>query len=75
MATVNYLLVDFNADSNSSIAYEMLEGFLPGNNTTWSLNYNQQLSKLFQLSVSYNGRNSEGGKTIHVGSMEVRAYF
>ncbi|WP_461641129.1 hypothetical protein [Labilibaculum euxinus] len=75
IATINYLLVDFNADSNSSIAYEMLEGFLPGNNTTWSLGYNQQLSKLFQLSVSYNGRNSEGGKTIHVGSMEVRAYF
>ncbi|PKQ62784.1 hypothetical protein BZG02_11330 [Labilibaculum filiforme] len=75
MATVNFLMVDFNAESNSSIAYEMLEGFLPGNNTTWSLGYNQQLSNIFQLSVSYNGRNSEGGKTIHVGSMEVRAYF
>ncbi len=75
MATVNFLTVDYNADSNSSIAYEMLEGFLPGNNTTWSLGYNQQLSKLFQLSVSYNGRSSEIGKTIHVGNVEVRAYF
>lgn len=75
MATVNFLTVDYNEDSNSSIAYEMLEGFLPGNNTTWSLGYNQQLSKLFQLSISYNGRSSEIGKTIHVGNVEVRAYF
>jgi len=75
MAAANFLTVDYNADPNTSIAYEMLEGFLPGNNTTWSIGYNQQLSKLFQLSATYNGRNSEGGKTIHVGSMEVRAYF
>lgn len=75
MASANFLTVDYNAESNTSIAYEMLDGFLPGKNTTWSIGYNQQLSKLFQLSFSYNGRNSEGGKTIHVGSMEVRAYF
>ena len=75
MATFNFLMVDFNAESNSSIAYEMLEGFLLGNNTTWSLGYNQQLNKLFQLSISYNGRSSETGKTIHMGSMKVRAYF
>jgi hypothetical protein len=75
MATFNFLLVEYNDDSSSSIAYEMLEGFLPGNNTTWSLSYKQQLSKLFQLSINYKGRNSEGSKTVHVGSMEVRAYF
>ncbi|WP_372751597.1 hypothetical protein [Labilibaculum sp.] len=75
MATFNFLLVDYNDDSSSSIAYEMLEGFSPGNNSTWSLSYKQQLSKLFQLNISYNGRNSEGSKSIHVGNMEVRAYF
>ena len=74
-ASFNFLNVDFNADSNSSIAYEMLEGFLPGNNSTWSLGYNQQLSKVFQINISYNGRQSESGKAIHVGSMEIRAYF
>lgn len=74
-ATANFLKVKYNGDTNTSLAYEMLEGYLPGNNTTWSLGYNQQVSKLFQLNISYNGRNSESGKTIHVGSMEVRAYF
>ncbi|WP_421920906.1 hypothetical protein [Marinifilum sp.] len=75
MAGVNYLHLDYNANTNSSIAYEMLEGFLPGNNSTWNLGYNQQLSKVLQMNITYNGRQSEGGKTIHVGSMEVRAYF
>ncbi|NOU60832.1 hypothetical protein [Marinifilum caeruleilacunae] len=75
LANLNFLHLDYNADTNSSIAYEMLEGFLPGNNSTWSLAYNQQVSKVFQMNISYNGRQSEGGKTIHVGSMEVRAYF
>lgn len=74
-ASFNFLNLDYNEDSNTSIAYEMLEGFLPGNNSTWNLGYNQQLSKVFQMNITYNGRQSEGGKTIHVGSMEVRAYF
>lgn len=74
-ASFNFLNIDYNDNSGTSIAYEMLEGFLPGNNSTWSLSYNQQLSKVFQMNISYNGRQSEGGKTIHVGSMEVRAYF
>lgn len=75
MGSVNFLNVDYNSNSNTSVAYEMLEGFLPGKNTTWSLAYNQQVSKLFQINLSYNGRNSETGKTIHVGSVEIRAYF
>ncbi|MDQ2179680.1 hypothetical protein [Marinifilum sp. D714] len=74
-AAINFLNLKYNSDSNTSIAYEMLEGFLPGNNSTWNLAYNQQLSKVFQMNISYNGRQSEGGKTIHVGSMELRAYF
>jgi len=74
-ASFNFLNIDFNAESNTSIAYEMLEGFLPGKNASWSLAFNQQLSKIFQLNITYNGRQSEMGKIIHLGGMEVRAYF
>ncbi|RXQ92988.1 hypothetical protein EO244_10975 [Ancylomarina salipaludis] len=74
-ASVHYLSLKYNSDNNSSIAYEMLEGFLPGNNMTWSLNYQQQLSKTFQMNINYRGRQSEGNSAIHVGSMELRAYF
>jgi len=74
-ASVHYLNLSYNSDSNSSIAYEMLEGYLPGNNMTWSLNYQQQLSKTFQMNINYRGRQSEESTAIHVGSMELRAYF
>ena len=74
-ATIHYLNLSYNSDSNSSIAYEMLEGFLPGNNMTWQLNYQQQLSKTFQMNISYRGRQAEANTAIHVGSVELRAYF
>jgi len=70
-----FIKFNYNAESNTSIAYEMLDGFLPGKNTTWKLNYNQQISKIFQINFSYNGRQNEKSKTIHVGNIEIRAYF
>ena len=74
-ATIHFLNISYNSDSNSSIAYEMLEGFLPGNNITWQLNYQQQLSKTFQMNINYRGRQAEENAAIHVGSVELRAYF
>ena len=74
-ASIHYLNLTYNSDSNSSIAYEMLEGFLPGNNMTWHLDYQQQLSKTFQMNINYRGRQSEESAVIHVGSVELRAYF
>lgn len=73
--SVHYLNLSYNSDSNTSIAYEMLEGFLPGNNMTWQLNYQQQLSKTFQMNINYRGRKAEENAAIHVGSVELRAYF
>ena len=75
IATVHYLNINYNSDSNNSISYEMLEGFLPGINMTWSLNYQQQLSKTFQMNINYRGRQAEKNTAIHVGTVELRAYF
>jgi hypothetical protein len=74
-ATFNLILIDFNAESNSQIAYEMLEGFKEGVNMTWGISYQRNIAKFLQLSVSYNGRSSKGSKVIHTGGMEVRAFF
>jgi len=74
-ASIHYLNLTYNSDSNSSIAYEMLEGYLPGNNITWSLNYQQQLSKTFQMNINYRGRQAEKNAAVHVGSVELRAFF
>jgi len=57
------------------VAYEMLEGLLPGNNYVWNIQLIQNLSKSLQLNLNYNARKSEDNKIIHTGNVEVRAYF
>lgn len=71
----NYLLIQYNADENTPLAYEMLEGFRKGNNATWSLSYQRSLSDNLQLNLIYDGRQSGNNKMVHVGSVQLRAYF
>jgi hypothetical protein len=53
----------------------MLEGLNPGSNITWEANYQRNISKHMQLSVNYNGRQSESSPIIHTGGVQVRAFF
>lgn len=71
----NFLIIDYNSDQNSSIAYEMLEGLKPGNNGTWSLRFQRKLAKNLELNIVYNGRVSEKTSVIHTGNMQLRAFF
>lgn len=75
LASFNFIQINYNGTSNTSLAYEMLEGLQPGQNMTWSLSYQRNLSDNMQLSLNYNGRKSEEVKTIHSGGVQVRAYF
>jgi hypothetical protein len=71
----NFINISYNADQNNSLAYEMLEGFKKGNNITWSLSYQRNLSEYLQLNLLYEGRQTPGNKMVHVGSVQLRAYF
>jgi hypothetical protein len=75
LATFNYIDILYNGDTRSSLAYEMLDALQPGKNTTWTVSYQRSLNKNMQLSLNYNGRDSEGAKTIHAGGAQVRAFF
>ncbi|MCT4560448.1 MAG: hypothetical protein N4A41_03645 [Crocinitomicaceae bacterium] len=67
--------INFDGIQNSALGFEMLEGLKNGRNYTWNLGYQRTLSKNLQISIQYNGRQSENSKTIHSGGMEVRAFF
>ncbi len=67
--------IKYNSEANSSVSFEMLEGLLPGTNYTWSISYQRTLLKNLQLSINYNGRKNQISKTIHIGSLQLRAYF
>lgn len=74
-ATLEWLKIDYNAEATQAVAYEMLEGLLPGNNARWTVNLQQQLLQGLQLTVNYQGRKSPEQATVHSGSVSVRALF
>lgn len=71
----NYIRIAYNGSQNTSLAFEMLEALKIGQNVTWGASYQRNLSNNLQLSITYDGRKSEGTKTIHIGGAQVRAYF
>ena len=73
--SVDYLNIAYNAADNTPLAYEMLDGYRTGNNASWNIAYQRNLSKYLQLNLVYNGRKSPDIKTIHIGSVQIRAYF
>jgi hypothetical protein len=52
-----------------------MEGLRPGNNLTWGISYQQNITTALQLSINYEGRRPEGLKTVHIGNVTVRAVF
>ncbi|MBD3636250.1 MAG: hypothetical protein HUJ25_02820 [Crocinitomicaceae bacterium] len=74
-ARMNYILITYTGSSNTSLAFEMLEGLKAGNNFTWGMSYQRKVAKNLQLNFNYNGRKSESSGAIHSGGMELRAFF
>lgn len=73
--SAHYIDVKFHGEGNNSLTYELLNGLQKGANYTWEMQWNRQLAKNFQMSIAYNGRAGEDIKTIHIGTMRVRAMF
>ena len=65
---------NFTGNNFSLVGNQMLDGLKPGKNQVWSVFFQQAISSLIQLNVNYEGRNS-GERTIHIGSMQVKASF
>ncbi|MDQ3190034.1 MAG: hypothetical protein M3Q58_00410 [Bacteroidota bacterium] len=75
LVNLNYIINEFNAPSNTLMAFEMLEGLQVGQNITWSISYQRNLSANMQLSLNYTGRTSEDLPAVHTGGVQVRAFF
>lgn len=74
-AFIKYSDIQFIGDSNTPVAYEMLEALQPGQNYSWNMILQKKILMGLQLSVSYEGRKSEGSDPIHIGRMQVSALF
>lgn len=70
-----YIGIQYNSSEQSSIAFEMLEGLSNGSNFTWTLGYQRILANHMQIGIQYNGRKASSNPIVHVGSVQVRAFF
>ncbi|MDC8098663.1 hypothetical protein [Chryseobacterium rhizosphaerae] len=64
----------FTGNNYSIVGNQMLDGLKPGKNQVWSVFIQQAINSFIQLNLNYEGRNS-GDRTIHIGSMQVKASF
>lgn len=71
----NYIDNQFEGSAFSPVAYTMLEGLQPGTNFTWSLLFQKRITKYLDANLSYLGRKSESSKTIHTGTIQLKAFF
>ncbi len=71
----NYYKNNFVGDSNSIISYVMMNGLQNGENYTWSVRFQRKLSRLIDINFIYQGRNSKNARTVHNGSIQLKAVF
>ena len=74
-ARVSFINIDFEGVANSPVGYELLNALNPGKNVTWSLVWQQKITRGLQLNLSYDGRASENSNVIHTGRVQVSALF
>ena len=66
---------DFDGNPNSPVGYQMLEGLQEGTNYTWAFLWSKKLNSYLNLNLNYKGRKSLNSKTIHTGSINLKAIF
>ena len=71
----NYFSNAYKGKANTPVAYQLLEGLEPGKNFTWSLLAQTKLTTFLDLNLSYFGRKTKTIKTIHTGTIQLKAYF
>ncbi len=72
---IDYINIKFPFTVNTPVAYEMLEGLLPGNNFTWQFSFQQSVTSVIEILLSYEGRKTKNNLFFHQGNVQVRANF
>lgn len=72
---INFYKNSFEGHANTPVSYQMLEGLQPGKNFTWTILAQRKLTAFLDLNLNYFGRKTETSKTIHTGTIQLKAYF
>lgn len=72
---VSFYQNKFDGNEFSSVGFQMLEGLQTGQNLTWRLLLQKNITQFLDINFNYQGRKSETSQAIHTGNMQLRAYF
>lgn len=65
----------FIGNELSAVGFQMLEGLQTGQNLTWRLLLQKNITQFLDININYQGRKSEKSNAIHTGNVQLRAYF
>ena len=65
----------YTGNEFSSVGFQMLEGLQKGQNITWRLLLQKNITEFLDINLNYQGRKSESSRAIHTGNIQLRAYF
>lgn len=74
-AKFSTVFMEYSSTAGTAIAYTMLESLQPGKNFVWELQYGRNLTQFLNLSLTYNGQKSEGTRPMHLGTVQLKAFF
>jgi hypothetical protein len=72
---VSFYQNKFTGNPYSSVGFQMLEGLQTGQNMTWRLLVQKNITQFLDINLNYQGRKSASSQTIHTGNIQLRAYF
>jgi len=72
---VSFYQNKFNGNEFSAVGFQMLEGLQAGQNITWRLLLQKNITQFLDINFNYQGRKSETSQAIHTGNVQLRAYF
>jgi len=71
----DFIQNDYNGNPYSPVAFQILEGLQNGKNYTWNVLFQKKITNYMDLNLNYNARKSPNFKTIHTGTVQLRANF
>lgn len=72
---LKYQYINFENSPNQTINFLLLEGLQNGNNVLWNIAFTKRIFKNFDWIINYQGRKTGILRTIHTGTMQIRATF
>ena len=72
---ISYYQNKFSGNEFSAVGFQMLEGLQTGQNLTWKLLLQKNITQFLDINFNYQGRKSETSQAIHTGNVQLRAYF